>query len=105
MSEGRWVPAVEQKKLREETARICEIEGKKIAVYRTDDQFFATANQCPHADGSLGLGKVRGLLVICNRHDWKFHLKTGVCKTADGFDVKTYKTRIKSGWVEVLVED
>ena len=56
-----------------------EIDEVEIAVFKIDDEYFATGNVCPHQkfrklfEGSCENGKI-----TCPMHGWKFDLRTGV---------------------------
>ncbi|MDM0065246.1 non-heme iron oxygenase ferredoxin subunit [Variovorax sp. J31P207] len=56
-----------------------EGQGKKIAIYRVDGEFFATDNVCPHAYALLTDGFVEGDTVECPLHGALFNIRTGKC--------------------------
>lgn len=53
--------------------------GKKIAIYRVDNEFFATDNVCPHAYALMSDGFVEGETVECPLHGAVFNIRTGKC--------------------------
>lgn len=79
-----------------EKGRIIEIiiAGTAIAVAHVDDQYFAIANACPHADGPLGEGQLDGRVVTCPYHGWQFDVADGSCKTNPYAKVTTYPVQV-----------
>lgn len=58
-----------------------DVNGRSIAVFHTDDGFFATAQYCSHALESLAEGWLEGNQIECPRHGAMFDLKTGEAMT------------------------
>jgi nitrite reductase (NADH) small subunit len=59
--------------------RTFDVDGKKIAVFRTrEGRLFATQGQCPHRGGPLADGLVGGTMLVCPLHDWSFDLLSGM---------------------------
>ncbi len=52
-------------------------EGRVIALYHVDGEFFAMDGICPHAGGPLGHGQLEGCVVTCPWHGWQFDVTTG----------------------------
>ena len=59
------------------TAKKVTVEGKEIAVFNVDGEFYAISNVCPHKGYSLSEGEVEEKKVACPGHGWVFDLKTG----------------------------
>ncbi len=67
----------------------------RLAIFRThDDQYFATADQCPHRRGPLSQGIVHGSSVTCPLHNWVIDLQTGQAQGADQGSVPTAPVRV-----------
>lgn len=60
-------------------ARCFEVAGRRVAVARVDDEFFAIDDTCSHADYSLGEGDVDTdeCALECPAHGSLFDLRTG----------------------------
>ena len=56
---------------------VVEIEGRPIAVFNKDGEYFATDDTCPHQGGSLGQGEIDGDEIVCPWHEWRFNIKNG----------------------------
>ncbi|MBC7982875.1 MAG: non-heme iron oxygenase ferredoxin subunit [Candidatus Obscuribacterales bacterium] len=79
-----------------------EIDGRVVAVFNVDGEFFAVEDVCTHDGGGLSGGAVEGDKVVCPRHGAKFCLRTGAALTPPAYEpVTTYLTRIREGIVEI----
>ena len=81
-------------------ARIVEIAGIAIAVFRTaDDQIFALRDRCPHKGGPLSQGMVHGEQVTCPLHGWVVGLRDGAAVAPDTGCSGRYEVRVEDGEV------
>ncbi|HZV72900.1 MAG TPA: Rieske 2Fe-2S domain-containing protein [Conexibacter sp.] len=53
------------------------IDGRRIAIFRTDEGFHAVSADCPHAGGPLQDGLVADGCVTCPLHGRRFDLRSG----------------------------
>src|SRR5579863_9339568 len=84
-------------------ARVAEVAGTTVAVFRTvDDRVFAVRDRCPHKGGPLSQGIVHGEHVTCPLHGWVIGLRDGVALAPDSGCAVRYEVRvIDSGvWVD-----
>lgn len=71
-----------------------------LAVYRVDEDFYVTENQCTHGNAMLSDGFLEGHTVICPFHDGGFDIRTGAPTIAPCvIPLKTYQTKIVDGYV------
>ena len=98
---------------------IVEIEGREIAVFRIDGEFYALLNYCVHQGGPLCEGSVSGALTVtddfelnysreneiisCPWHGWEFDIKTGEHLAQTGFKTPKYEVVCRNGEVFVRV--
>lgn len=81
-----------------------EHEGKRIAVFNVDNQYYAIDDECTHAGGSLSEGPLEGCKVTCPWHGAEFDIKTGEALAAPAFDaVKSYKVKVEGEDIKVEV--
>ena len=59
------------------SALAVEVDGTEVAIVRTDDRFYAIADECSHAAVPLSEGDVEGCTVECYLHGSRFDLRTG----------------------------
>ena len=83
-----------------------EVEGKKLAIAKVEGEYFAVTDRCPHAGASIGEGWTSGHhQVVCPLHRIKFNLKTGRCTTGEGYNIRTYPTKMEDGTLFVGFEE
>ncbi len=80
------------------------VNGEMIALYKIDNQVFATTDNCTHDVCSLeDFGKVEGEEVECTSHGAKFKISTGqVTKLPAVTPLRTYNVKVDGE--DVLVE-
>ena len=97
LAEAKEIPSGQRK--------LVEINGREIAVFNVNGEYFAIHNRCPHEGASLCRGVLVGLvesnepgqyhfsrageLLRCPWHGWEFDIKTG----KSWFDPKHTKVR------------
>lgn len=77
---------------------------KRIALFRTAAGVYAADNRCPHQGYALKDGGIRGDVLTCAWHNWKFRLTDGKCLFG-GENIRTYPVLVRDGWVYVDTTD
>jgi nitrite reductase/ring-hydroxylating ferredoxin subunit len=94
--------------------KLVEVEGRKIALFNVDGEYFAVLDRCPHQGGSLCKGQLIGLIeskepgvysysraqqiVRCPWHGWEFDLRTGQSQVdPSSIRVRPYPVEVASG--------
>ena len=77
---------------------------KRVALFRTAAGVYAADNRCPHQGYALKDGDIRGDVLTCAWHNWKFRLTDGKCMFG-GENIRTYPVSIRDGWVYVDLTD
>ena len=54
-----------------------DVQGHALALYRVDDEVFATDVKCTHGDARLCDGWLQGHEIECPLHQGRFDLRTG----------------------------
>ncbi len=83
--------------------RTVELRGKRLALFRIQDQFHAIDDACPHRGAALGAGWCENGEVFCPLHGWAFDIVTGACKTRPDRPVKSYPTEVRDGRVWIAL--
>jgi nitrite reductase/ring-hydroxylating ferredoxin subunit len=63
--------------LEDQQAKLVEVEGQKIALFRVGQAFHALSDTCTHRGGPLSEGTVEGADVACPWHGARFDIETG----------------------------
>ncbi len=102
MSEN-WLKVLEVNELENEEAKEITLEnGKKIALFNVNGNYYATDLLCTHEDASLCDGYIDGDTVECPLHQGVFSISTGkALESPATIDLKTYKTKIVDEFVYV----
>jgi 3-phenylpropionate/trans-cinnamate dioxygenase ferredoxin subunit len=77
--------------------------GKDVAVFNVDGAICAIDDTCPHAGGSLGMGKLDGRVVTCPVHGMKFDVTTGCFAGTSDFGVSSFPARVVDGEIVVAL--
>lgn len=83
--------------------RSIHVKGRQFALYNVDGQFYAIDDTCPHRGAPLGAGTCEGNLVYCPLHGWAFDLRTGASLNNADKPVKSYRTRVQDGQVQIEI--
>jgi nitrite reductase/ring-hydroxylating ferredoxin subunit len=77
-------------------------EGRELALYNVNSEFYASENFCPHKGAPLSAGILCEHIIECDWHGWQFDVRTGECLTV-AEKVKTYVVVVEEGLVKVLI--
>ena len=77
------------------------VEGRTLAIFKTESGVFATESMCPHRGGRLFAGWVEQGKVYCPMHGWDFDLRTGACGSHPEQPIKCFETRVIEGNLQV----
>ncbi|WP_437735604.1 Rieske 2Fe-2S domain-containing protein [Sorangium sp. So ce1335] len=72
--------------------------GRRFACVRRGGEVHALDDRCPHQGYPLSQGALRGGVLTCAWHNWKFDVATGACSFG-GEAVRRYATRVDGGRV------
>ena len=80
------------------------IGERRLLLYRTEGQIFASDRRCTHQGGDLSRGYLTGRTIECPIHQGRFDLITGAALNAPASEpLRTYPVRILEGQVEVEI--
>lgn len=79
---AEWVRVASRDDCPPGEARELVAQGKIVALFNVDGQFYALDGICPHQGGPLGKGQLDGCLVTCPWHGWQFEVTTGQHQTS-----------------------
>lgn len=80
------------------------VNGRNIAIWRVNDDFYAIDDACSHMQASLSFGSVNDRIVACPRHGAQFDLISGkVVSLPATHGVNAYEVKIIDGDVMVCL--
>ena|SRR5687767_9201266 len=77
-------------------------DGRELALYNVNGEFFATENFCPHKGAPLADGILCEHVIECDWHGWQFDVRTGECLTVPE-KVLIYRVVVEEGFIRILV--
>ena len=80
------------------------VTGKRIAIAKAGDAFYAFGDTCTHQGCSLAQGELDGTTVTCPCHGSEFDVTTGeVLRGPAREPVQSYAVRIEDGLLRIEV--
>jgi nitrite reductase/ring-hydroxylating ferredoxin subunit len=107
--EARWVYAAKCSDFETNNVRLVRVEGKQIALFKTNQGYRACDNRCPHEGYPLSQGSISehstsagDCILTCNWHNWKFDLNSGD-NLFGGDQLRTYPMEVRDQdiWVDI----
>lgn len=85
--------------------RAFDVDGRIVAIFRSNNQFFGLSNRCPHKGASMCAGEISldGHQVRCPWHNWAYDLGTGVSPLDPDERIRTFPVRTDGELVIVAV--
>lgn len=101
---------------------VIQLEGREIAVFRHDGEYFAYLNWCVHQGGPCGEGSLSGTRIAsydreegevkssweregeilnCPWHGWEYDLTNGECLSREDIQLPSYPVEIEDGRIVV----
>ncbi|MDP6619617.1 MAG: Rieske 2Fe-2S domain-containing protein [Nitrospinota bacterium] len=100
---GEFAKVATVDELSENSAKLVEAGGKRIALIRTEKGYCAIDEAGPHRGGPLSEGEVEENEVICPWHGARFNVETGGTLSPPApSDVSCYAVRLEGN--EILIE-
>lgn len=86
------------------TAKLVEVDGREIAVFNCDGEYYALGNECTHVGGPLCEGDIDGESVVCPWHGAEFNIKTGeVLAPPAEENVTSYKVSVEGETIKIEI--
>ncbi len=72
-----WTRIASTDALQDDEVMAVEADGKQLALYRSDGEFFVSDNVCTHAYALLSDGYLEDGCIECPLHQARFDIRTG----------------------------
>ncbi len=96
-----WVDVAADAEITPSTPVVVRHGSLRVAVLRNDEgTLLAVDDRCPHEGYPLAQGQLRGCVLTCAWHNFKFDLRTGACIKGDEA-VAVFPVRVADGRVQV----
>lgn len=81
-----------------------EAGGRAFAVYRVQDEFYVSDDQCTHGPGFLSDGCLEGYEIECDFHQGSFDIRTGeVIEPPCSIPLRVYPVTLRDGRVTIEI--
>lgn len=98
----KWVATIATSAIDDEGVARSKAGPFRVALYRVEDQYFATAELCTHGEVSLADGYLEDGVIECPFHQGLFDVRTGAAVGPPcTVPLRTFPTRVVDGVIEV----
>ncbi len=94
---SRWVEVASLQDLEEGAPRVVVVDGVDYVLYRVGEEVHATLDECPHASGPLGAGRLEGYTIVCPYHEHRFDIRSGRCETLPSLTARVVPVEVREG--------
>jgi len=85
--------------------KVVTVNGREILLVKTKGSIYACETECPHQGAPLSGALVKDAEHLsCQRHGYRFNLKTGACKEFPEYTLKVYPVDVVGDDVMVGLE-
>lgn len=99
---AKFVKVAQKSEIPDDSGHLVEVDGKEIALFKSEGKVYAIYNVCPHAGGPMAEGGINGKLAMCPWHGWEFDVTTGKCTFNEAIQQPTFK--VKEDGEDIYVE-
>lgn len=97
-----YVKVAQASEIEPNRGKLVKVQGKMIALFNVDGEFYAIDNSCTHRGGPLSEGELEGDEVTCPWHGAKFRVSTGEMLSPPApQSVSSYKVRVNGPDLEL----
>ncbi|QJU58185.1 non-heme iron oxygenase ferredoxin subunit [Sphingomonas sp. AP4-R1] len=99
-----WIKTIPTSELGEEGLASAQAGNVWVALYRVDEEYYATSVVCTHGQASLADGYLEGHNIECPLHQGTFDVRTGKPTGAPcTVPVRTFRVRVEDDVILVEV--
>ena len=82
---------------------VVTVRGLAVALFNVEGTVYAMEDACRHAGASLGTGELRGMIVRCPAHGWRYDVCTGQTLNEPGYGVACFPVQVVDGTILVAL--
>jgi 3-phenylpropionate/trans-cinnamate dioxygenase ferredoxin subunit len=89
-----WIRVASASDLQDDEVLGLTVGGARIALYRSEGEFYATDNRCTHAEALMSEGYLEDGCIECPLHQARFDIRTGAALCAPATEpLRTYPVK------------
>lgn len=100
---AEFVKVAQRKDLDPGRGMLAVVKGTRVALFNCGGTIYAIKGTCPHMGGELWEGLLRGEIVSCPWHGWRFDVRTGKSPDAEIVAVGIFDVKIDGEDIYVRV--
>lgn len=77
-------------------------DGSEVALYNVKGNFYAIENFCPHKAYPLADSCLKGNIVECDLHGWRFDVRNGKCLNRKNGSIESYKVVVEEDLIKII---
>lgn len=83
--------------------KLVNLNGTEVLLVNSKGQIYACEPECPHQSSPLSGALLKDAgIITCQRHGYKFDLKTGECREFPQYTLKVYPVQVTGD--DIMVE-
>ena len=82
---------------------VVTVRGLAVAIFNVEGTVYAMEDACRHAGASLGTGELRGTIVRCPAHGWRYDVCTGQTLNEPDYGVACFPVQVVDGTILVAL--
>jgi 3-phenylpropionate/trans-cinnamate dioxygenase ferredoxin subunit len=104
MAGNEWIYVTDESNLSEDTMMPVYPLGVHVLLAKVDGSIYALSGKCAHMACPLYTGTLKGNILTCPCHDWRFNIKTGEFLDAPELRLTLYQLRSEGGKLYVNIK-
>ena len=81
-----------------------KLDERRVALYRINDEIFATDDVCSHAFALLSTGFLDEHVIECPLHGGMFDVRSGHCRSGGYENIRTFPVEVRDGEIFVNLD-
>ena len=99
-----WIPIAKADQLQDDEVLAVNTGALKLALYRSQGDYFVTDNVCTHQYALLSDGYLEDGCIECPLHQARFHIPTGEVRAPPATEnLRVYPVKVENGTIFVDV--
>jgi len=78
-------------------------DGGELALFNVGGDFYAIENFCPHKAYPLADSCLKGNVVKCDLHSWRFDVRSGECLTKKNGSIESYRVVVEDDLIKIII--
>ena len=104
MPSDPWVYVLDESSLLDSRPSVVRPCGVPVLLVKKEGIIYALSNKCSHMGCPLDGGSLRGFILQCPCHEWRYDIRTGAFVDAKEITLKRYEWKVTKGRLFISIE-